>query len=326
MKTKVYILILAAVLIGGSGDVAKACNICGGGTSDIAVLAIDGRMLFNVGFLFDHYNGVWDQNGTWRPADYTTNQYKTLMAFAYRMNKHFQIGLVLPYVFNTTNSPNVTKQNGSGVGDMTISSRYEFFHEFQLRNTGSKKSIDSKTPYLALILGVTIPTGKSDENAKYEADITGKGFFSTNVGISVTKSIVRNRLQLSADLSWQHGFNHQYDKYFGETVSPFTKRPGDKINYDMTANYIFGSEHALALTVMGFSQGSYVLNNNNTVTDSEERNFSFAMAYTYYPHVQFRITPSIKWNLPGDNLGRNAIGTTTFNINFTYYIPDYSIK
>jgi len=325
MKNKILFFTIVVLLLSSIKE-SRSCNICGGGTSDIAVLAIDGRMLFNVGFLYDHYIGVWDQNGTWHNADYTTNQYKTLMAFAYRLNKHFQIGLVLPYVFNTTTNPYL-KQSGSGLGDMTISSRYEFFHEFQLRKTnGSKKSIDSKTPYLALILGVTIPTGKSDENAQYETDITGKGFFSTNLGISVTKSIIRNRFQLSADLSWQHGFNKTYEKYFGETVSPFTKKPGDKINYNMTANYIFGSEHAVALTVMGFSQGSYVLNDNNTVTNSEERNFSFALAYTYYPHVQFRITPSIKWNIPGDNLGRNAVGSTTFNINFTYYIPDYSIK
>jgi len=323
MKNKILLLTIVILLLTGFKE-SRACNICGGGTSDIAVLALDGRMLFNIGFLYDHYIGVWDQNGNWLETQFTANQYKTSMAFAYRLNKHFQIGLTLPYVFNTTKNP-YAKQSGSGIGDMSISTRYEFFHEFQLRKIGSKKSIDSKTPYLALILGLTVPTGKSEESAENEVDITGKGFYSTNLGLSVTKSIIRSRLQLSADLSWQHGFSNQYDKYFGQTISPFTKQPGDKINYSMTANYIFGSEHALALTASGFSQGSYMLD-GKSATNSEERNISFLVAYTYYPHIQFRVTPSIKWSIPTDNFGRNATGSTTFNINFTYYIPDYSIK
>lgn len=321
MKTKILVALIALFL--GFNE-TRTCNICGGGTSDIAVLALDGRMLFNIGFLYDHFNGNWDQDGKWRETKYTANQYKTSMAFAYRLNKHFQIGLTLPYVFNTTDNPNA-KQNGSGLGDMSISMRYEFFHEFQLRKSGSKKRIDNKTPYLAFTLGFTLPTGKSDETAKDEVDITGKGYYGVSAGISVTKTIIRSRLQLSADLSWQHGFSNRYDSYFGQEISPFTKRPGDKINYSMTANYIFGSEHAVSLTAAGFSQGSYLLN-NSAINDSEERNISFAAAYTYYPHIQFRVTPSVKWSIPSDNFGRNATGSTTFNINFTYYIPDYSIK
>lgn len=323
MKKHLIIIGLLTLLLIKSNEV-YACNICGGGTSDIAVLAIDGRLLFNIGFLYDHYNGVWNQDGKWLESKYTANQYKTSMAFAYRLNKHFQIGLTLPYVFNTTDNP-YAKQNGNGPGDMSISARYEFFHEFQLRKSGSKKSIDSKTPYLALTLGFTLPTGRSDETAKNEVDVTGKGYYGVSAGLSVTKTIIRNRLQFSADLSWQHGFSNQYDMYFGQAISPFTKRPGDKINYSMTANYIFGSEHAVSLTAAGFSQGSYI-QDNTSINNSEERNISFAAAYTYYPHLQFRITPSVKWSVPSDNFGRNATGSTTFNINFTYYIPDYNIK
>jgi hypothetical protein len=93
----------------------------------------------------------------------------------------------------------------------------------------------------------------------------------------------------------------------------------------MTANYIFGSEHAVSFTASGFSQNAYLLN-SAAVNNSDEHTVNFVLAYTYYPHVQFRITPSVKWTLPSDNFGRNAASSTTFNINLTYYIPDYGIK
>jgi len=319
MKTKSLICI--AVLI--FTYEANACNVCGGGTSDIAVLALDGRILFNIGYTFDHNIGSWDKNGNWSTNIFNNNQHKIAAVIAYRFNKHIQFGISFPFVINTSNYNNL-KQSGSALGDLSISARYELFHEFQLKKTGKKKKIDNLYPYLAFTFGLTVPTGKSEETALNEVDVTGKGFYSTSLGVSVIKTLIRNRFQLSADFSWQHSFQKTYDQYFGSTAS-FTKRAGDKFNYSMTANYIFGSEHAVSLSASGFSQNPYKLN-DIVSSNSDERGINFIFAYTYYPHVQFRITPSVKWTLPSDNFGRNAAGSTTFNINFTYYIPDYSIK
>ena len=322
MKVRIYILLAALSLMLSPGN-SRSCNVCGGGTNDIAVLALDGRMLFNIGYTFDHYIGAWDQNGNWSEIFNTINQHKITSAIAYRLNSHIQFGVSMPYVMNTIDITNL-KQKGSGIGDLSFSARYELFHEFQLKKAGKKKMTDNVYPYLAFIFGLVVPTGKSDETAKNEADVTGKGYYTTSLGISVIKSLVRNRFQLSADFSWQHSFTNQYDYYFGEPAS-FTKQAGDKFNYNLTANYIFGSEHAVSFSASGFSQNPYLLK-NATVNNSEERAVNFVAAYTYYPHTQFRITPSVKWTLPSDNIGRNSPGSTTFNINFTYYIPDYSIK
>ena len=320
MKTVVLILITMLLISAGKSE---ACNVCGGGTSDIAVLALDGRMLFNLSYTFDHNIGIWDQNGTWSKNNFLTNQHKVAAAIAYRISRHMQFGITLPYVINTSDNPGL-KQSGSSIGDLSISGRYELFHEFQLKKTGKKRKIDYVYPYLAFTFGLTVPTGKSEETALNEVDVTGKGYYSTSLGFSVIKSLVRNRFQLSADFSWQHSFSKKFDSYFGSSAS-FTRQAGDKFNFSMTANYIFGSEHAVSLTTSGFTQNSYRLNDIIT-HNSDERSINFILAYTYYPDVQFRITPSIKWTVPSDNFGRNATGSTTFNINFTYYIPDYSIK
>ncbi|HJY62873.1 MAG TPA: hypothetical protein VJ455_01850 [Ignavibacteria bacterium] len=318
---KSIILILIAVSL--SIYQTNACNVCGGGTNDIAVLALDGRMLFNIGYTFDHYIGSWDQNGEWSDNTFNTNQQKIAAAIAYRISRHMQFGASLPYVINTSNNINL-KQSGSSIGDLSISARYELFHEFQLKKSGSKKKLDKAYPYLAFTFGLTIPTGKSEETALNAVDVTGKGFYTSSLGISVIKSVIRNRFQLNADFSWQHSFSKTYETYLGSSAS-FTKQAGDKFNYSLSANYIFGSEHAASVSASGFSQSPYSLD-NKIYDNSAEHCINFVMAYTYYPHVQFRVTPSLKWTIPTNDFGRNASGSTTFNINFTYYIPDYSIK
>jgi hypothetical protein len=318
------LIFLAAFALALHPGASRSCNVCGGGTNDVAVLALDGRMLFNFGYTFDHYIGAWDQNGNWTDLAYDINQHKIAGSFAYRLNSHIQFGLSLPYVINTSEHLNL-KQSGGGIGDLSLTARYELFHEFQLKKIGKKKKIDDIYPYLAFTFGLILPTGKSDEIAENEVDLTGKGYYTTSLGISIIKSIVKNQLQLSADFSWQHNFENKYETYFGGPPAFDSKQAGDKFNYSLTANYIFGSEHAVSLTASGFSQGSYILD-EQVASNSDERVVNFAFAYTYYPHVQFRVTPSVKWTLPTDNFGRNAPGSTTFNINFTYYIPDYSIK
>lgn len=297
-----------------------SCNSCGGGTGDLAVLSLDGLALFNIGLSRDQFNGVWDKNGTWLKNNYSQSQFKIAMNSAYRLNRHIQFAVSLPFIFNNSNIPGL-KQNGSGIGDLTIGGRYELFHEFQPRKEGKKLKLDKTLPYLAITFGLNLPTGKSEENAENDVDITGKGFYSTTLGISVTKTIIRSKLQILGDFSWQHSFEKKYSSYFGEPITyDYRKQAGEKFNYSLTANYIINSFHSVSLTASGFFQNNYKLNGSE-IDNSNERSSALILAYTYYPWVPFRITTSVKTGVPGDDMGMNAPGSTTFNINFTYYIP-----
>jgi hypothetical protein len=301
------------------------CNVCGGGTNDIGVLALDGRALFGIGFDYDHYLGVWNEYGKWLSSDNTQTQKKIFIGGAYRLNRFLQFNFSVPYVWNYNNIPGY-KARGSGIGDLTISGRYEFFHEFQLQKVNGKNRIDKTKPYLAVTFGFTLPTGKSIETAEHEADITGKGYYMTSLGVSLIKSIIRNRFQVSTDLSWQHSFEKTYNKYFGQ-VQPnlFKQQLGDKFNYSITLNYIFGSEHAVALTISGFLQNSYT-QNGQKVDNTNEKTMKIGLAYSYYPTLKIRITPTIKYSIAGDNFGKNATGSFNAGVSITYYIPDYTIK
>jgi hypothetical protein len=315
---KTILIILIAITAGAAK--LDACNVCGGGTDNVFVLALDGKALFNASFLRDYYLGVWDGAGIWHPSDYSQTQTKTILAVAYRINSHMQFAVSLPYVMNNRNTPGL-KPSGSGIGDMQINGRYEFFHEFQLKKVNGKPKLDNVMPYLAFTFGLTLPTGVSTENASSEIDVTGKGFYTTSVGVSLIKSLIKNRLQLSTDLTWQHSFERTFDKEYNIPTSPYKKQQGDKFNYSASLNYIFSSEHALTASVSGYSQSQYSVNSFNA-DNSQERNLTFAAAYTFYPTLQFRITPSVKWVFTGDNLGRNATGSTTLMLSLTYYIPE----
>lgn len=315
---KIILIILLVLSVKYS---ANACNSCGGGTGDLAVLSLDGIALFNIGVSRDIYTGVWDNKGSWITNKYSQSQYKIIFNTAYRLNRHIQFAVSVPFVYNTSNIPGL-KSSGAGIGDLVIGGRYEIFHEFQPKKKGKKLILDRSLPYLAITFGLNLPTGKSEETAENDVDITGKGFYSTTLGISLTKSIVKSKLQLLADFSWQHSFEKKYDKYFGVPLnSEFLKQPGEKFNYALTANYIFNSWHAVSITASGFVQNNYKINSSE-IANSNERSTNLILAYTYYPSVPFRITTSVKMGLPGDNIGMNAQGSTAFNISFTYYIPE----
>ena len=316
--------LVSFILLITTGDI-YTCNSCGGGTSDLAVLSLDGTALINLGFTFDNYTGVWDKDGKWRTNNYSQSQLKTVLAAAYRISRHLQFAVALPFVNNKSNIPGL-KQSGSGIGDLTLGGRYEFTHEFQPKKKGKKLVLDNKLPYTALTFGFTVPTGVSEETAINDVDISGKGFFSSSVGLSVTKSLIKSKLQITGDFSWQHSFEKNYESLYGEPLnSDYRKKPGDKFNYSLSINYIFNSWHAIALTASGFAQNNYKINDVPGI-NSEERSANFILSYTYYPSVPFRITSSFKMGIPSDNLGRNVQGSTSFNINFTYYFSDLNIK
>lgn len=317
---KLYILIFGLLLaVPYFNTYSQSC--CGGSFYDIAVLSLDKKMLFNVGFNYDNNIGLWDQNGTWSKYKQTTWQMRPAISGAYRFNNNIQAGLSIPYIFNRNEIPGLTPQ-GSGIGDITLSGRYEFFHEFQRFKTGQRTKIDTKYPYLALTFGMIIPTGKSDETALQETDITGKGFYSTSLGVSCLKSLVKDKFQAALDIGWIHSFEKTYEQSYGVPVSPYKRKQGDRFSYALSLNYLINFWNAVSVTIAGFNQGDYQTNGFSEL-NSGERLYSFSASYSYYPTLDIRITPSVKWILPTDNFGTNTNGAVTYVINAVYYIERF---
>jgi hypothetical protein len=293
---------------------------CGGGVYDIAVLSLNKKALFNAGYKFDSFIGVWDNNSDWRKTNQTIYQMLPSFSGAYRFNKHLQGGVLVPYIINKNDLPGLPS-NGSGIGDIVLSGRYELFHEYTLYKEKNKIKTDSKSPYVAITFGMTFPTGKSDENAESEVDITGKGFYTTSLGLSVIKTVLKNKVQLGSDLSWQHSFINTYTEYYGNPTVPYERKLGDRFNYAVSANYLINFYNSISFAVGGFVQGNYSID-GKPVENSNENAFSFFASYTYYPETYIRISPLVKWNIPASGLGKNAAGSFLFGINLVYYLEN----
>lgn len=319
MKITKGILIILLLTLSGK-TFSQSC--CGGSFYDIAVLSLDKKALINVGLNYENFSGAWNQKGEWQKLSIASWQMKPLIAGAYRFNKLLQAGITVPYVINRNELPGLSPQ-ASGIGDITISGRFEIFHEFQRYKSGDRYKIDSKKPYLAITAGLTFPTGKSDETATTEAEITGKGFFSTSLGLSAVKSVIQKKFQLALDLNWQHNFQKSYNKIYNEPLQQsIDKKLGDRINFGLSFIYLINDMHAASASIGGFRQGAYKINDIKG-DNSDESSLNFSASYTYYPISNIRITPTIKWFIPKNDYGKNATGSYAYMVNFVYYIENY---
>jgi hypothetical protein len=304
-----------------SASYSQSC--CGGSVYDVAVIPLSKKALFNAGFNYESYSGVWNETGEWRNISHTSYQMKPLLSAGYRFNKQLQAGVSLPFIYNRNELPGLPQPSGSGIGDITINGRYEFLHEFQVYEINGKNRTDHKTPYFAATLGLILPTGKSDESATTETEITGKGVFATTLGVSALKSIIKNKFQTSIDLSWQHNFEKTYTQVYGEPVeTSFTKKLGDRFNYGLSLIYLFNDWNAFSLSAGGFLQGKYKIDGTEG-ENSDEHVVNFAASYTFYPNFNIRITPTFKWFLPNKDMGKNATGSYLFILNLVYYLENY---
>ncbi|MCX6165905.1 MAG: hypothetical protein NTU73_13755 [Ignavibacteriae bacterium] len=315
---KKYFFLFNIILFFSFGNLlSQSC--CGGSFYDIAVLSLNKKALLNVGVNYDNYNGVWNQNGEWRKLNITSWQMKPLLAGAYRFNKYLQAGMTIPYIINRNELPGLSPQ-ASGLGDISVSGRFELLHEFQRYKSGERYKVDTKKPYLAITAGLTFPTGTSDETATTESEITGKGIFSSSLGLSAIKSIIQNKFQIALDLSWQHNFEKSYNKIYNEPLQVTqNKKLGDRFNYGLSFIYLINSWHAASASIGGFRQGAYKIDDIKG-DNSDESSFTFSASYSYYPVSFVRITPTFKWFIPQNNFGKNATGSYTYIINFVYYL------
>lgn len=309
--------IIITFLLFDSSVYSQAC--CGNGLFDVSVLSLNKRALFGLNFRFDNYLGVWDHNSQWRDLNYTSYQISPSFNTAYRFNRHFQMGLSIPYVINKKNLPGLPDY-GSGIGDISVNGRYEIFHEYEEREVGRNIIIDKNKPYLAIVFGFIFPTGISDETANSDVDITGRGTFSSILGLSAVKTLMRDKLQFGTDINWQHNFEQTYTTYFNQPIpNSFSKRIGDRLNLAASLNYILNLKNSFAFYLSGFLQKPLVIDKVQ-IDNSAESIVNCAVSYSYFPTTYLRFNTLLKWNFPVSNFGKNTPGSFTATINLIYYI------
>ncbi len=97
-----------------------------------------------------------------------------------------QLSLLLPIVETLRAAPGLPSEFGGGVGDVNVGARWDF------RLASEQRGV----PGVALLLGLTAPTGVPPEQAKtpLAVDATGIGAFQGNVGLALEELVGRHLL------------------------------------------------------------------------------------------------------------------------------------
>ena len=91
-----------------------------------------------------------------------------------------QLGLLVPALESWRRTSTTGSEVGGGLGDVNLNARYDFIYANEL----------SYAPGVALLLGVTLPTGRAPEDAEQPlgSDATGIGAFQFSAGLGLERS------------------------------------------------------------------------------------------------------------------------------------------
>jgi hypothetical protein len=146
-----------------------------------------------------------------------------------RVLRDGQLSLEVPLVESGRWVPGLTEW-GAGLGDVLVSFRYDFVLAGE----------SLRLPGLALLAGVTFPTGRSPEQARQPlgSDSTGTGLWQAAVGLGLEQTVGHVFLQGSALV--QQGLPR--------TALGVTELLGPSFSLGLAAGWAFDWEGAVALT------------------------------------------------------------------------------
>jgi hypothetical protein len=179
--------------------------------------------------------GTYDPSGHYLaqlPGDSEVDLEEDLFA-AMRLLGRGQVALLVPLVETRRTTP-TENQLGGGVGDINASVRYDFVQ------TGESRYL----PGIALLAGVTVPTGKPPESATppLEADATGIGAFQFSGALAVERTFGPWLVNATGILAARTAHD-------GETLAP-------QVTVLLAGAYVFPNDSALALSASYAVEGN----------------------------------------------------------------------
>ena len=144
---------------------------------------------------------------------------------AARIAERGQIALLVPVVETRRTTPGL-QQLGGGVGDVNLSARYDFF----------RAGRSPVWPGVALLAGVTFPTGKPSDAASppLQADATGIGAFQIQGALALEQTFGPWLLNATAIVAAR-------TEHDGETLAP-------QVTALVAGSYTFPNDAAVALS------------------------------------------------------------------------------
>ena len=242
-RSRSALLALAAVAVLGVASSADAQACCAGaGVFAPARLKLKEDALVGMQLTGRDVIGSFSPQGIYVPAPGGTNEMdleQDLLATV-RPFGNLQVGLLVPLVETRRAVPQLA-ETGWGIGDIALDGRYELVPP----NT-------SNLPGLAIIGGVSLPTGRAPEDARSPlgTDATGLGSAQISLGLDVERAIGNLLLDASGNMTWRTA----------RTVGEIHEQLGLAGAVFAAAGWAFKHERALALTAAFTAERAATIN------------------------------------------------------------------
>jgi hypothetical protein len=204
---------------------------------------------------------------------------------ALRATSRAQFALLLP-ALETYRRTRVASEFGGGIGDINLSGRYDFVL------AGESKYV----PGIALLAGLTLPTGKPVESADrpLATDATGVGAFQGNLGIALEQRTG----------PWLFGLTGLAAKRASRRADGVSTRLATQWTALASFAYIFQNDVALAMLASYTAEGSAETNGQST-PGSSRRIPLFGVSGLYPINDSWRLQGSAVFTPPISSLGQN---------------------
>jgi hypothetical protein len=271
---------------------AQAC-CAGAGAITPGRLAIHEDALVGLQFKVAHGFGSFSSTGSYlaSPARTTEWELEQDLVAALRVLPRGQLALLVPAVQTYRRTPNHS-EFGGGLGDVNLSARYDFMW------AGEAKYI----PGIALLAGVTFPTGSSIEASEKTlgTDATGVGAYQANLGLALEHT----------EGPWLFGVTGLVARRASRTVGPVTTLLAPQWTLLAATAYTFPNDAAMAVLVSYAVEGDPEVNGQKI--DSTRRMPIFGLAGVHPFTDQWRLQGGLYLSPPISQLGRNTPAIVEF--------------
>jgi hypothetical protein len=219
------------------------------------------------------------------PARTMEWQFEQDLFGALRVAPRGQLALLVPAIQTYRRTPDQSSFGG-GIGDINLSGRYDFVWAGEARYI----------PGVALLAGVTFPTGETVESAEdpLGTDAAGIGTYQGNLGLALEQT----------EGPWLFGVTGLVAKRASRTVGPVTTSLAAQWTLLAATAYTFRNDAAMALLVSYAVEGGPEINGEKF--DATRRMLLFG-AVGLYPFTDaWRVQGGLFLAPPISQLGRNT--------------------
>jgi hypothetical protein len=286
------LLAFTAVAVFPEGAWAQAC-CAGAGAVTPGRLAIHEDALVGLQFKVAHGFGSFSSTGTYLASPPRTTEWELEqdLVAALRVLPRGQLALLVPVIQTYRRTPSQS-EFGGGFGDVNFSARYDFTWAGEARYI----------PGIALLAGVTFPTGESIEQAENRlgTDATGVGAYQGNLGLALEH----------IEGPWLFGVTGLVARRASRTVGSVTTLLAPQWTLLAATAYTFPNDAALAALVSYAVEGDPEVNGRKI--ESTRRVPLFGVAGVYPFTDQWRLQGGLYFNPPLAQLGRNTPALVEF--------------